>query len=233
MQDACSQGVKAVPRICFQANYKIPTPSLLIRTKSFPSPTMTGKVVGWHGLPFSDTFLRVLSVIIKASEPQSWLCAKVLLCGRCSPGESLTNPYRHFPFSVWSLNPPCSTKPQQKPTDNLQSFCIYTFLVLVLKYRQDMGPFVVSRQMAQKSTFHICPCSAGQQPRQTRAHPPQGHHSHDELSPTTILVLWATGATARISPENDTKKLTTKFIFPFKSSLFNQFCSKTITIKGW
>lgn len=92
MQDERSQGGKAVPQICFQANYKIPTPSLLVWAKSFPSHTMTGKVVGWHWLPFSDTFLSVLS-IRKASEPQSRLCTKALLCGRCSPVESLTNPY--------------------------------------------------------------------------------------------------------------------------------------------
>lgn len=191
---------------------------------------MTGKVVGWYWLPFSDTFLGVLS-IRKASEPQSRLCTKALLCGRCSPVESLTNPYRHFPFSVWSI---ChAVQIHNRSQRAIYKVSASTFLVLVLKYRQDMGPFAASRQMAQKSTFHIRPCSAGQQPRQTRAHPPQGHRSHDSFYPTTILVLWATGAAARISPENDTKTLTTKFIFPFKSSLFNQFWSKTITIKGW
>lgn len=83
---------------------------------------MTGKAVRWQPLPFSDTFLSVLSVIREAPEPSSRLCTKAFLCERCTLAGSLTSQYRHSLFSAWPLSLACSTKPQQKTSGNLQSF---------------------------------------------------------------------------------------------------------------
>lgn len=146
---------------------------------------MTGKAVRWQSLPFSDTFLSILSM----RGTRTWLCTKAfLLCGRCTLAGSLTSQYRHFLFSVWSLSLACSTKPQQQTSGNLQSF-----LVLVLTTDRAWDHLLLADRWPRSEHSIPTPAQLASSPGRP-GHSPHGtSDSHDPVYPTTALVLWATG----------------------------------------